>query len=598
MLNFVPFMVAKKGVDGEVTTDFEINFPYFSYQHDYIFKLIEEAHSLGKGFMMMGGRGFGKQQPDSEPVMTPEGPVPIGAIIPGDYVLGKDGAPTKVLQIHPQGVDDVYQITLKDGRKIRCGLEHLWAVYDKRGKIRTVELSEMLHTYKKVYDNGDTYYSYFVPTAGAAQYSEKELPVNPYTLGALLGDGSFDRYGVRLASAKKDSEIIKKILKVEGWTESDVSVYDEKIAGYESIDRFYFKKSTGLLKRIELLGLRGVSTMDKFIPKLYLMGSIEQRMELLKGLMDTDGYISKNGKIEFTNTSKYLVNDVITLVRSLGMKAVLGYDRRTDNVIYRVRIYTNNIIFNLSRKVKRVRRKTARMNSFINKTPIVNIEKLPYREHSTCITVDAKDSLYLTTDYTVTHNTYAILSVIAKTYFLKPESINYISSTHSGHADEAFSKIKRILAAIEKAHPTLKLARLINTKSHVKSGYEVTKDGIKTEEGPMSEIQKIIYGDNPGVTKGSRPDTQLLEEVGDWSSGKGNLKACYAASEGSWRVGSIYKCRVFMIGTGGSVSTDQAKDMFLNPDAYNILAVKDFIKTTGKKHAVFIPSHYLYGGAG
>ena len=337
--------------------------------------------------------------------------------------------------------------------------------------------------------------------------------------------------------------------------------------------------------------------------------------------------------------------------------------------------------------------------------------------------------------------TYMVLSILAKHYYLKPESHNLVSASHSGHAGEAFTKLKRMLLAIDKAHPTLALARLTDTKFIVKSGYEVNIDGVKREEGPMSTIQQVIYGDNAGVTRGWRPDTQLMEECmapgtkvlmanhqlkevenitvgeeiltagfkkkkigrvitghdemytvtqsigkpytvngkhklrlgyyeefggyaqvnirvedfikrddqdlfygvridkekpdikvesvgkgdyygftiasddpldslfilsdgtvthncGDWSTGKADLKSCISASEGSWAIGSIYKCRVFLIGTGGSVSSDQAKDIFTSPDANNLLAVNDFTLKAGKKHCVFIPADYLYGGAG
>jgi len=194
--------------------------------------------------------------------------------------------------------------------------------------------------------------------------------------------------------------------------------------------------------------------------------------------------------------------------------------------------------------------------------------------------------------------TYIILSILAKNYYLKPNSHNVVSASHSGHAGEAFGKLKDMLLAIETAHPTLALARLTDTKYFVKAGYEINIDGIKKEQGPMSKLQQVIYGDNPGVTRGSRPDTFLMEEVGDWSTGKGNLKECFSASLGSWRIGSIYKTRLFLIGTGGSVASDQAKDLFTRPDGYNLLSVDDFVLKAGKKHCVFTPAHYLYGGAG
>lgn len=190
---------------------------------------------------------------------------------------------------------------------------------------------------------------------------------------------------------------------------------------------------------------------------------------------------------------------------------------------------------------------------------------------------------------------YSTLSILAKIYTLKPKSHGVVSASNSTHAEESFSKLKLMLDAIAEVHPTLALARIQDTKGYIESGYEITRDGVKYKEGPRSRLQKIIYGDNPGVTRGSRPDIQLLEEIGDWSTGIGNLKDCIGASIGSWRVGSIQKCRVFMIGTGGSVKSDQAKDVFTKPRSYNILSLKDF-EPTGAGY--FLPSHYLLGGQG
>lgn len=190
--------------------------------------------------------------------------------------------------------------------------------------------------------------------------------------------------------------------------------------------------------------------------------------------------------------------------------------------------------------------------------------------------------------------TYSALSIIAKTYHLKPKSHGMVSASNSTHAEEAFNKLRLILDSVAEVHPTLALARLQDTKGMIESGYEITRDGVKYKEGPRSRVQRIVYGDNPGVTRGSRPDIQLLEEVGDWSAGVGNLKDCIGASVGSWRVGSINKCRVLMVGTGGSVKSDQAKDVFLKPDSYNILPVHDFAPKSG----FFLPAHYLLGGQG
>lgn len=189
---------------------------------------------------------------------------------------------------------------------------------------------------------------------------------------------------------------------------------------------------------------------------------------------------------------------------------------------------------------------------------------------------------------------YMILAILAKIYHLKPESHCIVSASNSAHANESFDKLLNGLKAIQEVHPTIALSRLKDTQSLVMSGQEVRRDGVKYEEGPRSKIQKVIYGDNPGATRGTRPDAQLIEEMGDFNTGKGDLKSCIGASVGSWRVGQLYKCRVFMIGTGGSVASDQAKDVFMNPEAYNMLVCRDF----APKSCFFLPANFFLGGSG
>jgi hypothetical protein len=189
---------------------------------------------------------------------------------------------------------------------------------------------------------------------------------------------------------------------------------------------------------------------------------------------------------------------------------------------------------------------------------------------------------------------YAVISIAAKIYHLKPKSHSVVSASNSGHATETFTKLLQALDSIAEVHPTIALHRLQDTKSMIEAGQEIVRDGIKYKEGSRSRIQKIVYGDNPGATRGQRPDFQQLEEVGDWSTGKGDLKSSIGASIGSWRVGTINKCRVFMTGTGGSIASDQIKDVFINPEVYSLLQFKDF----APKSCFFLPAHYFLGGMG
>jgi hypothetical protein len=123
------------------------------------------------------------------------------------------------------------------------------------------------------------------------------------------------------------------------------------------------------------------------------------------------------------------------------------------------------------------------------------------------------------------------------------------------------------------------------------------KGWVDIEEAGIGEYYGFtMAGKNEHEHEFILSDGTITHNCGDWATGKGNLKECIGASTGSWRVGSIYKTRVFLIGTGGSVSSSQAKDVFLNPDAYNLLSVQDFKTEVRKPHAVFIPSHYFMGG--
>ncbi len=585
MLNFTPFLVALKDKNGKVTSDFDVQFPYYSQMHDYIFKLIEQAHYEKKHFLWMSGRGSGKEQPHYEHIITPDGITTMGEIKVGDLVIGSNGAPIKVLAKHPQGVKDVYQITTSDGRTVDCGIDHLWEVSTPKHKKKVVRLGDILDSYK--YDNGRI--KYYLDIIPITEFNKQDTPIDPYLLGALLGDGGLTQ-GIRISSV--DQPILDEIqallppeLTLTHLKGCDYAIYSSGRGEANSIRR-----------SIKRLGLN-VNSHLKFIPKEYLFNSKEVRVALLQGLMDTDGSISSEGYMEFYSVSKELIDDVTFLARSLGMKANMrdkkGMYNGKPHMSYRVSIFTNTILFRLPRK-KDLQVDSKYRKALRSRAGIVSIERLPLSYESSCISVDAEDNLYLTRDFIPTHNTYVSLSVGVKIYHLKPSSHGIISASNSGHANEAFDKFLGMVNSVAEVHPTLALNRLIDTKSAIMSGQEVIRDGVKYKEGPRSKVNKVIYGDNPGITRGGRPDYQLFEEIGDWSSGKGSLKKCIGATMGSWRVGSIRKVRAFFIGTGGSVTSDQAKDIFNEPDSYDILSVNDFKPKT----AFFLPSHYLYGGCG
>ena len=98
---------------------------------DYLFyHYMEQGRENGQHGKLLKARGLGFEQPNSEIVITPEGSKKVGDVKIGDYLVGIDGNPTKVLELYKQGIKDVYEVTLLDGRKVRCGLNHLWYVND------------------------------------------------------------------------------------------------------------------------------------------------------------------------------------------------------------------------------------------------------------------------------------------------------------------------------------------------------------------------------------------------------------------------------------------------------------------------------------
>ena len=239
------------------------------------------------------------------------------------------------------------------------------------------------------------------------EYTEKEFPIDPYTLGLLLGDGHYhvSDYSCKLTGLN-----------------SDLDEYEANIPykfGYRDTSDGHIHTVTvlGAGKAYNVLGLSKEKAATKFIPEIYFYGSIEQRLSLLQGLIDTDGTIREGNKCAaITSTSKQLIDDVRRLVLSLGGNCT--YDKhpnaagtriirgRVCNVqmSYRLFIRLNMQIAKLSRKVEKLSAKQRDV-----KVAIVKIEKIDMVP-SQCIAVDNEEHQYIAGDYVRTHNTGGIRS--------------------------------------------------------------------------------------------------------------------------------------------------------------------------------------------
>lgn len=320
------------------------------------------------------------------PVLTPKGWVPIGNISVGDQVIGADGRAIDVLGIPYEGESDLWEVTTKSGIRIECDAEHQWTV-DTRYGVRTLTTDELAAR-----QNWRLSLVKFEDLDGP----DVDLPLHPYILGAMLGDGSsYQRGGgaPRLHSLISDRYIADRCGQLSG-----DQVRAAKVVGRENMGRFHFLGAR-ILNGLDACGLLGVKGKNKFVPDQYLHASRNQRLELLRGLMDTDGCVTRDGKANiFSNTSWELVQAVSGLVRSLGGVATISpMHRREDwSSAWFVHIRTNDCPFSLPRKAELWTPNKIRDS--------VSARPIHKRGRVRCLTVDSPDGLFVTRDYAVTHN--------------------------------------------------------------------------------------------------------------------------------------------------------------------------------------------------
>ena len=357
---------------------------------------VKRALQAGK-FAFFEDCGLGKEQPYSEPVLTPDGYALMGDLKVGDFVVARNGKPTRILNIYEQGEKDVYRVTFSDGTSTRCGLEHLWNVKTlndvsrKRG-YRTLSLKDIMKNYvteridNRYPDKKRKAYNYSVPVCDAVEFANNGgVTINPYVLGVIIGDGCISQHSVSISKPNHELRQMVQSLVQNGDIVTDFAS-----------DGMTFRISNKVSNQpswtkceLEKLGLMGKLSKEKFIPNPYLCASVQDRKDLLQGLVDTDGHIVSEGVIEYSTASAQLCNDVSFLARSLGYIVRVverqSYYKNGGELFDNYRIYLYN---DKARKLK----------------SITNIE-LVGKEKCRCIYVDDTEHLYITNDFVVTHNT-------------------------------------------------------------------------------------------------------------------------------------------------------------------------------------------------
>ncbi|MFJ2115770.1 MULTISPECIES: PhoH family protein [unclassified Streptomyces] len=363
----------------------------------------------------------GRAQPVFTKVLTPDGWRPMGDLRVGDLVIGSNGEPTPVLGVYPQGEKDIYRVTAQDGSSTLCCDEHLWTVRTasdrRRDKPwRVLETKEMIGRLRAGHAR-----RYELPMLTAPVcLPERAVPIDPYALGLLLGDGcptgsttpSFATNDPERASA------VENVLPGVGarWM-GGVNYVPNRVKAPGDVVTL----ENPVTRSLRALDLVGTGSHSKFVPDDYLYNCAEVRVALLQGLLDADGGpVPRSGRtcrIQYTTTSILLRDDVVALVQSLGGVAYSrrraaegrapgragGRDaiHRYDAHIIDIRLPEDIEPFRLARK------RDIYVAAGGGGRPMRHIDSIEPagREEALCIQVAATDSLYVTEDYLLTHNT-------------------------------------------------------------------------------------------------------------------------------------------------------------------------------------------------
>lgn len=399
-------------------------------------EIIYYANFLGK---MDNGQALA--QPLDADILTPTGYIKMGNVKIGDSVISVDGQPAPVVGIYPQGEKDIYRVVFSDGASAECTSEHLWLTHtqyernnEKRYNGRNKHYKPYSYATLKTTEGiagslvsatGGVNHS--IPLVAPVEFAKQSVKVHPYVMGVLLGDGHLRETSVSLTS--KDQFIIDRLADIVAPFDLEMHKSEHvRKDGRETID-YSITNGRGkghgggqgnhtnvILQGFREYGLLGKHSWDKFVPQEYLFNSSDVRIEVLRGLMDTDGTIDVTNRcVRYITTSEQLARDVVFLVQSFGGIAnvyerepkesnaeVNGRVVQSKLLQYHVSINMPNGInpFSLPRKAGLVIDKT----SYKATRYIVKVEFIGKKE-AQCIAVDHDSHLYLTNDFIVTHNT-------------------------------------------------------------------------------------------------------------------------------------------------------------------------------------------------
>lgn len=391
-------------------------------------------------------------------IVTPFGLRKVRDIKVGDIISNPDtGGQERVIQLHPIGTFPFYRVSFCDGTHMDCSEGHLWKVRvagkatkrkDKNGNRDDWRIwdAKMMFNFMEAKKKGvHPQWGLSIPISQPVQFTRPNTPlsprpINPYILGALIGDGCMTIHTIQngyCLLSTPDDFIVQKFVE-NGYDMSNCSVKKDVNC------KCYRIKNKDLIDGLKTLKLAGHKAESKFIPEAYKYATIEERKELLRGLIDTDGYVETKGCIVYTTISETLANDVAFVVRSIGGRASIssqeaGYKDK-DGVYhkcqraYNISIATpfDNEIVSLPKKLERTKTLGYKNGKkwYFEKS-IASVEYIGERE-GRCITVDNPSGLYLVDDFIVTHNSFGLVLSMAEPLMTDPDFRALISRKNLG----------------------------------------------------------------------------------------------------------------------------------------------------------------------
>ena len=607
MLNYFPMFITKivgKSKKGERVIDFPEVWEGINMRFHYINQAINGGMYNSEG----GQNGCeissrGKAHPYSQIVYTPNGKTTWENIKIGDELFGDDGKLTKVINIPFDEECDVYKITLKDGRIVYASGNHLWKVWRSYShSFKTLSTLDMLKDFAKPRKISSRNpkgkeYIYRIPINKGCQWQEKPTLVDPYTFGLLLGDGCFRHKSCYFTQEDKDLKEEKKYIPY------NLIKWENKYAYRIDIPNWL-----NILKGYRLYYLK---SEDKFIPNEYKYNSKEVRINLLKGLMDSDGTVDNNGIPIIGVSSKKLADDIIFIARSLGYNCLCTtkkagykingiYKRCLDS--YNIRIFTNNQIFNLPRKqnlVSKFKSRYSRSNRDFS--TIINIE-FSHREKCKCVTVDNESECYLIGDFITTHNSksYSMASMMSKRFVLGESfevnrGVKCMATAYQKQYLTSDGILNKFQAGIDflaqnTQFPAKRLKSSLQDMAW-KMGYLDLDTG--TQKGTLNEVIGVSAKDDSSKVRGKRQNLIVVEEFGSFR----NVLELYNILIPSVQEGDISFGTMYLIGTAGDDESDfqGAQEIVYNPKGYRMYGVPNVYdkEGQGRKDITFFFPGYI-----